>query len=133
LIIQEITAEQTNAEIILRETDYSIKKIADKSGASRTTYYNHGQLLKRYIEHVSQISLNSNPYAKIEALQSEKRLLQEQISKMMQRDVDIELLKVENKNLSSALTAKNEEIKRLEKHVMNLNSKLTNEKAHTIH
>ena len=50
-VIQNRREEQENAVEILKSTDYSLKSIANEIGASRTTLYNHEQLLKRYIEY----------------------------------------------------------------------------------
>lgn len=115
--ILNIADKQKEAERTLKETDYSIKTISKELGASRTTMYNHGQLLKRYIEQLTAIYITSNPYKKIDILHLEKRLQQEQLSKMMMRDIDIELLKAENKVLLTYLAEKEREIKRLEKYI----------------
>ena len=112
-----IVDKQKKAERTLKELDYSIKSISTEVGASRTTMYNHGQLLKRYIEQVTTSYIASNPYTKIDVLQLEKSHYQEQLSKMMIRDVDIELIKAENKDLHAALAEKEREIRRLEKHI----------------
>ena len=122
--------EQETAAEILKSTDYSVKSIANEIGASRTTLYNHEQLLKRYIEHSAAIASSSNPLLKVDKVQSEKSLLQEEITKLMERDVDLELMRIQNRELSTSLEGKNSEIDRLQKRFSELseeNHKLKSE------
>lgn len=118
--IQTKRKSQTEAESILKNMDYTVKSIAEDVGASRTTLYNHEQLLKRYIEISSSMAESSNPYIKIKQIQAEKSIMQEQMNKLMLRDVDIELLKIQLQSLNSILENKNREIKRLESRIMEL-------------
>ncbi|MBR2675731.1 MAG: hypothetical protein IKE28_02295 [Solobacterium sp.] len=118
--IQQQELQQKEALEKLKTADYSVKTIAESVGASRTTMYNHQQLLKRYIEHSYQASVSSSPFSAISKLQEDKSLLQEQLSKMIERDVDVELLKMENVSLVNTLEGKNAEIKRLEARVSEL-------------
>lgn len=46
--IQSRKSIQEEAVSTLKSVDYSVKAIAAEIGASRTTIYNHEQLLKRY-------------------------------------------------------------------------------------
>lgn len=129
-VIQNRREEQENAVEILKSTDYSLKSIANEIGASRTTLYNHEQLLKRYIEYSASIASSTNPLLKIDKIQAEKSLLQEEITKLMERDVDIELMRIQNKELSTSLEGKNTEIERLQKRISELseeNHKLKSE------
>ena len=119
-VIQNRREEQENAVEILKSTDYSLKSIANEIGASRTTLYNHEQLLKRYIEHSAAIASSSNPLLKVDKVQSEKSLLQEEITKLMERDVDLELMRIQNRELSTSLEGKNSEIERLLKRISEL-------------
>ena len=116
--------------VIQNRRDYSLKSIANEIGASRTTLYNHEQLLKRYIEHSAAIASSSNPLLKVDKVQSEKSLLQEEITKLMERDVDLELMRIQNRELSTSLEGKNSEIERLQKRISELseeNHKLKSE------
>lgn len=129
-VIQNRREEQENAVEILKSTDYSLKSIANEIGASRTTLYNHEQLLKRYIEHSAAIASSSNPLLKVDKVQYEKSLLQEEITKLMERDVDLELMRIQNRELSTSLEGKNSEIERLQKRISELseeNHKLKSE------
>ena len=129
-VIQNRREDQENAVEILKSTDYSLKSIANEIGASRTTLYNPEQLLKRYIEHSAAIASSSNPLLKVDKVQSEKSLLQEEITKLMERDVDLELMRIQNRELSTSLEGKNSEIERLQKRISELseeNHKLKSE------
>lgn len=120
--IQTRKESQEKAIKTLKEVDYSVKSIANDVNASRTTMYNHEQLLRRYIERSASIAASTDPYLDIARLQNDKSILQEQINNLMLRDVDILLLKQENQNLSTTLEGKNEEIARLEERVRVLSS-----------
>lgn len=118
--IQSRYSRQTEATEALRSLDYSVKSIASSIGASRTTMYNHEQLLKRYIEHAISILSVSNPLSQIDKVQLEKSFLQEQVAKLMERDVDTELMRLQNRELSTALEGKNAEIERLQARIIEL-------------
>lgn len=109
----ETHQRQLDAEAELKSIDYSCKGIASSLGISRTTLYNHGQLLKRYIEHVSASFTLSNPYYKLNSVASEKSLLQDKLTLMMERDIDNELLKAENEQLKRELSSKDAELQKL--------------------
>ena len=118
--IQERMSAQAEAISSLKGVDYSVKSISASVGASRTTMYNHEQLLKRYIEYSAKVASEQSPYTEITRLQEEKSLLQEQIRKFMERDVDAELLKMQVRSLGATLEGKNAEIKRLESRIAEL-------------
>lgn len=119
-VIQLRKKRQAEALKILKSTEYSLKSIATEVGASRTTLYNHGQLLKRYIEQSVICASAGNPLSMIEKVQAEKVMLQEQIKKLMVRDVDMELLRAQNRELSTTLEGKNAEIERLQVRISEL-------------
>ena len=75
--IQSRKSIQEEAVSTLKSVDYSVKAIAAEIGASRTTIYNHEQLLKRYIEQSTIVATMGDPLADISLLQSEKSILQE--------------------------------------------------------
>lgn len=118
--IQERAKTQADAAEALRSADYSVKAISETVGASRTTMYNHEQLLKRYIEQSTAKAMAQSPLSDVARLQDEKAILQEQIRKLMARDVDVELVKMQNRSLSTTLEGKNAEIKRLEARIKEL-------------
>ncbi len=119
-VIQDRKHIQAEASKHLKSVDFSVKSIAEDVGASRTTMYNHQQLLKRYIEYSAAEVASQSPLVDIVKLQEENSVLQDQIKKMMARDIDVELLKMQNRSLSTTLEGKNAEIKRLEARVEEL-------------
>lgn len=123
-IIQNRCLQQENAINTLKTTDFTLKSIAEEIGASRTTLYNHEQLLKRYIEQSISTANDSNPITIIDKVQKEKSLLQSQIDKMMHRDLDMELLKLQNRELASTLEGKNAEITRLQYRISELSNEI---------
>lgn len=127
--IQARRETQVSAESTLRTIDYSVKSIAEDIEASRTTLYNHQQLLKRYILQSVSDAKSTNPFHMIAKCREEKALLQKQISLMMERDVDVELLKMHNHTLSTALEGKNAEIGRLEARIAALSEENAQLKA----
>ena len=112
--IQRRKAIQDEAIKTLQTMDFSIKAISSEIGESRTSMYNNAGLPKRYLEQSAQYASSANPYNTIEKLQYDKSLMQEQITKLMDRDLDMELMKAQNRELSSALEGKNAEIERLQ-------------------
>lgn len=113
-------AEQMQAEAAIKSADYSIKSIAKAIGAGRTTMYLHEHLPKRYIEQSTAEIISGSPYAEISRLKEDKAMLQDQVDKMMERDVDMELLRTENRNLTTIISDRKAEIERLEKRVKEL-------------
>ena len=85
-------------------------------------------MLKRYIEYSASIASSTNPLLKVDKIQAEKSLLQEEITKLMERDVDIELMRIQNKELSTSLEGKNTEIERLQKRISELSEERKQEK-----
>jgi len=121
-LIEEKLTEQELAITTLRETSISVSSIAKELGCSRTTLYNHDQLLKRYIESVAQDFDNNNPLNDCEALKKTISKLQYEIGLMYDRDIDIEVLRLEVKTLQELLKEKTKEIERLRSRVGELSS-----------
>lgn len=119
-VIQNRRECQEKAIEALKTTNYTLKSIAAEIGASRTTLYNHEQLLKRYIEQSAAVASAFNPLAQIDKVQSDKAILQEEVTKLMERDVDTELMRIQNRELSTALEGKNAEIERLQARISEL-------------
>ena len=121
-LIQEKNRSRKEAVEVIKSTDYSLSTISKELKMSRTTLYNHEQLLKRYIELSVETSRKTDPYATIDELQEEKRYLQTEIGLLMKRDLDMELLKQQNIQLKSELKEKNKEIERLHKKIAELSN-----------
>ena len=119
-LIQDKSSSRDAAINIIKSTDFSLSAISKELNMSRTTLYNHEQLLKRYIEQSVEISRSSDPYILISELKDEKSQLQTEIGLLMRRDLDMELLKQQNKQLKSELKEKQKEIERMHKKIANL-------------
>ena len=121
-LIQEKNKIRDTAVETIKNTDYSLSSISKELNMSRTTLYNHEQLLKRYIELSVEASQASDPFITISNLRDEKSQLQEEIGLMMKRDLDIELLKNQNEQLKAEIKEKNKEIDRMHRKIAELSS-----------
>ena len=70
--IEEIIVEKEKIQEAalknLKNSTFSVSSISSSIKCSRTTLYNHNQLLKKYIEYSKQISDNRSPSSIIENL-----------------------------------------------------------------
>lgn len=123
-IIAEKTQTKEAAINTLKTNSFSVSSISKELGCSRTTLYNHNQLLKRYIEHSMDVFEQDNPFTLNDALSASKSRLQEQINLMIDRDISIEVLKQEKSELIKLLKDKNKEVSRLQARVNELSSQL---------
>ena len=94
VLIQQKRTAQQEALASLKETDFSIAAISRELQMSRTTLYNHGQLLKRYIEYSAKQADAEDPFAQLERAASDKADLQahtisEKISRQNKRKCGI--------------------------------------------
>lgn len=123
-IISIMTQAQKDAIKELKSNNLSASYIANELNISRTTLYNHNQLLKRYIDHSERLFSEDNPFIAYENLKVDKGNLQEQISLMQDRDISIEILKYEKSELINKLKEKDTEIERLGTRVHVLSNEL---------
>lgn len=112
-ILQEIPC-------LIKSSIYSIKSISQEIGMARTTFYNYSGLLQRYVEYSLTKSEKINPYKEIEKLKQTVQELKSKIFLLETRDIDVLLLKKENKQLKSTIKEKNKEIERLRGRVIEL-------------
>ncbi|MCQ2013246.1 hypothetical protein LJE39_08740 [Clostridium butyricum] len=91
----------------LKSNTFSVLSISKELKCSRTTLYNHNQLLKRYIEYSETLINQSNPFVNCDILRTNISDLHNQINKMIDRDISIEILKVENSELAKSLNDRN--------------------------
>ena len=122
-LIQRKQNERNNALRMIKESTLTLSSISKELNMSRTTLYNHEQLLKRYIDYSIEESDNSDPYNIIANLKEEKSQLQSQIELMMKRDLDIELIKLENKQLKKELQEKNKELENMHKKIIEISTR----------
>lgn len=69
-IIQNKKAIQDNTLKTLKENTLSVSSISKELGCSRTTLYNHNQLLKRYIEFSEGLFNQDNPFIAYDELKA---------------------------------------------------------------
>lgn len=96
-IIQDKEKCLNEALKIIKKSSYNVSEVSKQLGCSRTTLYNHNQLLKRYIEASIVISNKNNPYVAYDELKESRQKLQEQINLMENRDIDMEVQKHEKR------------------------------------
>lgn len=113
IIINKEAKERTAIEE-LRNNKISVASISQELGCSRTTLYNHNSFLKRYIEVCIESIEEQNPFIKYDKLKGSTAILEEKVNKMIMRDIDTELLRMENKKLGDTLKEKMKEIERLQ-------------------
>lgn len=98
---------------LLKDAKFSVKSIAEELCCSRTTLYNHEQILKRYIE-ISIHDFEDGSYKEqIKAAKVEIQRLRKMVELMEVRDVDIERMKFENKQITEKLWAAKEDNQKL--------------------
>ncbi|MFL0246573.1 hypothetical protein [Candidatus Clostridium stratigraminis] len=116
--IEQIVTDKENiqyeANNVLKNNKFSVASISKELNCSRTTLYNHGSLLKKYIELSESKFRENNPYETLEDLKTEKAIVETQLKRMIERDVSIEVLSYEIDVHLNAIKEKNEEIKRLQ-------------------
>lgn len=122
--IIKVEKNQENAVKILNSNQLTLTAIANKLKMSRTTLYNHNQLLKRYINASESLILRENPLTLIEEQKNNINKLEDDIDMLCDRDITLEIQKHEIKELSNRLKEKTNEIKRLEKRNRELSSEL---------
>ena len=76
--------------------------------------------MQRYVEYSLTKSEKINPYKEIEKLKQTVQELKSKIFLLETRDIDVLLLKKENKQLKSTIKEKNKEIERLRGRVIEL-------------
>lgn len=99
----------------MKANSFTVSSIAKEVNCSRTTLYNHNQLLKRYIELSLQNYFTDNPFNVIEENKKTVAKLKEQINLMEVRDIMIEKLKNENRELKKLLSEREKQQIRVEK------------------
>lgn len=113
-IISQKEKNRDEAINILKNNKFSVASISKDLNCSRTTLYNHGAILKKYIE-LSEIKfMENNPFRLFEELKTENLLLENQLKQMVERDVTNEILANEVDTHINTIKEKDETIKRLE-------------------
>ena len=123
-LLREKETKRDDAIQNIKQIDFSLTTISEELSMSRSTLYNHEQLLKRYIEFSANKIANKDPYQTIRKLQEEKTVMQKEIDLLMTHDLAFELLKMENKRYKREMSDKRKEIERLSKQVEDLRRQL---------
>lgn len=126
--IETITNERektrTEAIDVIKQSSFNVSDISKQLGCSRTTLYNHDQLLKRYIELSVEWYKKSDPFAILDNYRTELSKMQEQIALMENRDIDFELLRHENSLLIRNNNNLSAEVERLQARIHELSGEL---------
>ena len=113
-IISEKEKSQAEANSILKSDKFSVASISKSLNCSRTTLYNHGALLKKYIELSEEKFKENNPLEINESLKADKLLVENQFKQMIERDINNEILSNEIDVHLRTIKEKNAEIQRLQ-------------------
>lgn len=116
--------KKNDAILLLKANAFTVSSIAKEVNCSRTTLYNHNQLLKKYIELSLQNYFTDNPFNVIEENKKTVAKLKEQIDLMEVRDIMIEELKNENRELKKLLSEREKQQIRVEKTPSNASNSL---------
>lgn len=115
---------QSNAIKVLKSSSLTPAGISKQLNCSRTTLYNHGQLLKRYIEFSATRLAEHNPLLDTDNTIEKRHMLETQVKQMELRDIKNEQLKHEYRILTETVKSKNAEIQRLQTRVAELITEL---------
>lgn len=126
-VISEKLENQSKMLESFKENKVSVLSISEESKIARQTFYNN-PILKEYITYVLDNSDLVDPYKKIDALNAKLSELQEMVTQMQIRDVNLEILYQEKENLKDELNQKKKEITQLRKQNQEISSKLADYK-----
>lgn len=90
------------SKININNNYFSISSVSKEINCSRTTIYS-SNILKDYISSINEELKLINPYIKIQSLEEEINILKKKVENMKARDVELELLRLENIELKDKL------------------------------
>lgn len=126
-VISEKLENQSKMLESFKENKVSVLSISEESKIARQTFYNN-PILKEYITYVLDNSDLVDPYKKIDSLNAKLSELQEMVTQMQIRDVNLEILYQEKENLKDELNQKKKEITQLRKQNQEISSILADYK-----
>lgn len=88
----------------LNALNFSISEISNRSGLSRATFYNK-PLLSKYVEHRRNQELHDADAEKLEAAKDRIAQLEDKVEKLLRRDGELVLAKMENDRLKKRVAA----------------------------
>lgn len=111
---EQVMVEMIESASKIKQQYFTITRVAERIGCSRTTIYEN-DVLKHYIDVVSSEAALKNPYREIEKLGVEIIKLQDTIEMMKVRDTELLLLKRENRELKEQINTNKNNIIQLNK------------------
>lgn len=122
--IEQIVIEkgkiQYEANKLLKNNDISVACVSKQLNCSRTTFYNHGAVLKKYIKLSEKKLKENNPFEIYEELRNHKLIIENQLKKMVERDVNNEILSNEIDLYLNTIKEKNSQIELLQQRNLEL-------------
>lgn len=116
----------------LKDNKVTLSSISDDVKISRQTLYNNGEL-KAYIN-LRALQVNElNPYHQIEELNDKINKLNKKLELMINRDIDIELLRNENEILLEQIKNKDNTITRMNEQNIEMERRISELKKGTVH
>lgn len=111
---EQVMVEMIESASKIKQQYFTITRVAERIGCSRTTIYEN-DVLKHYIDVVSSEAALKNPYREIEKLGVEIIKLQDTIEMMKVRDTELLLIKRENRELKEQINTNKNNIIQLNK------------------
>ena len=102
--ITEEIEERDELRKRLHALNFSISEISSRSGVSRATFYNK-PLLSKYVEHRRNQELHDAGAEKLEAAKDRIAQLEDKVEKLLRRDGELVLAKMENDRLKKRVAA----------------------------
>ena len=118
-VLDSTTSSQKTAIQQLKASKISINKVSQDTGIARQTFYNN-PILAAYIEKYAEANGVESPYEVIDALRSELRRRDEQITGLVQRDATAEYYKAQAQALTDEVASLQETIKSQEELIRRL-------------
>ena len=126
-VISEKLENQSKMLESFKENKISVLSISEESKIARQTFYNN-PILKEYITFVLDNSDLVDPYKKIDTLNAKLYELQEMVTQMQIRDVNLEILYQEKENLKDELNQNKKENTQLRKQNQEISARITDYK-----
>lgn len=111
---EQVMVEMIESASKIKQQYFTITRVAERIGCSRTTIYEN-DVLKHYIDVASSEAALKNPYREIEKLGVEIIKLQDTIEMMKVRDTELLLIKRENRELKEQINTNKNNIIQLNK------------------
>lgn len=108
-VATEIESKQNEANMLLKKNKFNASYVSKRIKCSRTTLYNN-EILKNYITIREEELAKKNPLVKFVELRETISDMGNEISLLQKRDVEVELLVINNEELAKELRKKKDEL-----------------------